>query len=87
MSPKEILSRRDYWKSVALLGLGFMIVFNLISIWFEYGSFDFEAFYKDKIENKWFRFILAQLASSLIYGMIIAYGQIRSKLKRENQEN
>ncbi|MDT0645382.1 hypothetical protein RM545_01665 [Zunongwangia sp. F260] len=89
MGFKSIVSQRKYWKSVVVLGLIFAILYNLISILFEYGGFAFENYYNDHIAgDKLLRYILAQLGAALFYGVIVAYGQFRSKEKREeNSDN
>lgn len=88
MSFKSIVSQKKYWRSVVILGLIFAVLYNLISILFEYGGFAFEAYYSDYIAGgKWPRYVLAQLGAALFYGLIVSYGQFRSKEKREENSN
>ena len=89
MSFKSIVSQKKYWKSVVVLGIIFAVLYNLISILFEYGGFAFEAYYNDYISGeKWMRYVIAQLGAALFYGLIVSYGQFKSKEKRkENSTN
>lgn len=84
MSFKSIVSQKKFWRSVVLLGLGFLVVYDIISIFFEYGGFHISEFIADKTgEGKLVRFVFGQILSGLAYGFIISYGQFRSRAKQE----
>ena len=84
MKFKEIIALKSFWKSVVLLGVGFLIVYNLVSMLFEYGSLNFDAFFTERTENgKLFRFILGQILAAFAYGFIIAFGQFRMRGKKD----
>ncbi len=83
MSPKDFLRKKSFWKSVFWLGLSFIIVYNIISMLFEYGGFHFSEFISERTEKgSWLRFILAQLMGGFIYGFILAFGQFHVKQKK-----
>ena len=84
MKFKEMISQRAFWKSVLFLGLGFLIVYDIISMLFEYGGFHFEAYFTERTEDgKLFRFILGQLLAAFAYGFIISFGQFRGRQKKD----
>ncbi len=88
MAFKKIINDRAFWKSVVLLGLAFALIFQFISMLFDYGGIDFGAFYEDKLSgDNWIRFIIGMLVAAFIYGFIISYGQFISKIKRDKREN
>lgn len=88
MAFKKIVTDKAFWKSVVYLGLIFAVIYQLITMLFDYGGFDFSAFYEDKLEgNKWIRFAIGTLIAAFIYGFIISYGQFITRIKRERREN
>lgn len=84
MKFKSIISQRSFWKSVFWLGLSFLVLYNVISIFFEYGEFAVETFFEERTEDgKLVRFVIGQLLASFLYGFILAFGQFRSKEKKD----
>ena len=84
MKLKEIVSLRSFWKSVFWLGLSFLVLYNVISMLFEYGGFAFEEYFQERTENgKIVRFIIAQALAAFFYGFILSFGQFRGKEKKE----
>ena len=84
MKLKEIVSLRSFWKSVFWLGLSFLVLYNIISMLFEYGGFVFETYFQERTEDgKLFRFLLAQLLAAFLYDFILSFGQFRGKEKKE----
>lgn len=81
---KSIISQKAFWKSVFWLGLSFLILYNVITMLFEYGKFDFERFFRERTaDGKLVRFIIGQFLASFLYGFILAFGQFRSKEKKK----
>ena len=79
-----MISKKAFWKSVLLLGVGFLIVYDIVSMLFEYGGFHFEAFFTERTEDgKLFRFIVGQFLAAFVYGFIISFGQFRGKKNKE----
>ena len=86
MKFKEMISKKAFWKSVLFLGLGFLIVYDIVSMLFEYGGFHFKAYFTERTENgKLFRFILWQFFAAFAYGFIISFGQFRGKNKKDSK--
>lgn len=83
MKFKSIVSKRAFWKSVFWLGLSFLILYNVITIFFEYDEFDFVRFFEERTDDgKLIRFIIGQLLAAFLYGFILAFGQFRGKEKK-----
>ncbi len=83
MDVKATLKKRSFWRSVLWLGLSFLVIYNFISLFFEYGGLDFASFYRDKIsDGMWIRFAISQLAGGFIYGFILAFGQFHLNQKK-----
>lgn len=87
MKFKTIVKTKNFWPSVFLLAVAFLVIYHGIDI-FNY-DFDFSAYYEAKIANgRILRFIVANLASGFVYGFVVAFLQFRGKLKRaeKNQQ-
>lgn len=88
MGFKKIVRDRAFWKSVFFLGLIFAIIYQFISMLFDYGGLDFSSFYEDKLGgSRWIRFAIGTLLAAFVYGFIVSYGQFLSKIKKERREN
>ncbi|WP_300441220.1 hypothetical protein [Christiangramia sp.] len=84
MKFKSIISQRSFWKSVVWLGLSFLVLYNVITIFFEYGEFAFTTFFEERTaDGKWIRFIIGQLLAAFLYGFILAFGQFQTRQKKE----
>ncbi|AVR45505.1 hypothetical protein C7S20_09615 [Christiangramia fulva] len=83
MKAKAFLKMKAFWKSVLWLGLAFILIYNFITMMFDYGGFHFAQFFQDRTENgNWLRFVLAQLMGGFLYGFILAFGQFHVKQKK-----
>lgn len=87
MAFKKIVQDKTFWRSVILLGLAFAVIYQFVSMLFDYGGIDLNAFYQDKLAgDNWIRFTIGLLVAAFIYGFIISYGQFVSKIKRDKRE-
>lgn len=85
MSFKEMVSQKSFWKSVVILGISFLIIYDLVSMLFEYGGFKVSTYFRERTEDgKLFRFILGQFVAAFAYGFIISFGQFRKKQKEDS---
>ena len=50
MQFKSIVSQKAFWKSVFWLGLSFLVLYNVITILFEYGEFAFALSSKKELQ-------------------------------------
>lgn len=79
---KKIITLKSYWKSVLGLSVAFIVVYNLIMAAFD--GFNFTALITKATEEP-LRFLIANVLSGLLYGMIIAYFQFSKKLKEQQR--
>ncbi len=87
MAFKKIMQDKTFWRSVGILGLAFAIIYQFVSMLFDYGGIDLNAFYEDKLAgDNWIRFTIGLLVAAFIYGFIISYGQFVSKIKRDKRK-
>ena len=71
---RSIFFSKRYWVSVALLGLGFVVLFSVVEHFMEYGGLAFEIFIQEKLmDGRWIRFVISRLVGGIAYGMIMAY--------------
>ncbi len=79
---KQIISSKKYWRSVLLLGVGFMIVFSIAEHLMQYGGLAYETFRAEKINNGlWVRYATSRIVGGFLYGMILGYYFELRKLK------
>lgn len=76
------MTLKSYWKSVLGLSVAFIVVYNLIMAVFD--GFSFAALITKATEEP-LRFLIANVLSGLLYGMIIAYFQFSKKLKEQQR--
>lgn len=87
MTLKKIMKMPTFWKSVGMLGILFIIIYNIINLGFSYG-FDTSAFVEENLKPPYLlRFILANVIGGLLYGFIMTYFKFKSKLKEEEKRN
>ena len=84
MKFKEIMSRKKYWKSVAILGFLFVLIYNIVMMVIDYGGLAFKEYYQDRMaDGKMITFVVGQVLGMIVYGMIVSYGQFRRKEKEQ----
>ena len=87
MGFKKVVNTKGFWKSVLGMGLGFIIVYHIITMLFAFGGFQFSHYFDLNLtEDRWARFVFGSILSGFIYGFIITYGQFSIKLKREERD-
>jgi di/tricarboxylate transporter len=71
MSFKEKIKSKGFWKAVILFSVIYLIVGELLTLWWDYG-FDFEAFNKKHFfENNFFQFAVSQILVGFIVGFVV----------------
>ena len=84
MKFKEIMSSKKYWKSVAILGFLFVLIYNIVMMVIDYGGLSFKEYYQDRMaDGKMITFVVGQVLGMIVYGMIVSYGQFRRKEKEQ----
>jgi hypothetical protein len=87
MAFKKIVKNKAFWRSVAFMAIAFAIVYHIITMLFEFGGFNFSAFFDEKIAGlRWIRLVVGTILSSFVYGFIVSYGLFIAKLKKEDRE-
>ncbi len=87
MNFKKVVQAKGFWKSVIGMGVGFIIVYHIITMLFAFGGFQFSEYFKLNLsEDRWFKFVFGSLLTGFIYGFIITYGQFSVKLKKEERD-
>ncbi len=88
MNFKKTVQTKGFWKSVAGMGIAFIIVYHIITMLFAYGGFEFSEYLEFNLtEERWMRFVLGSILSGFIYGFIITFGQFSIKQKKEEREH
>lgn len=88
MAFKKIINDGRFWKMVILQGLAFALIYQVITMLFDYGGFNFSAYHEDKLSGgRWMKFVAGTLFAAFVYGFIISYGQFRGRIKKEEREN
>ncbi len=83
---KEIISSKEYWKSVLVTGLMFIIIFSLIMVIFQY-SFNLEEFSQQNLKDgKWMRYLISRIIGGLIYGCFMGYVVHRNKAIKDKSK-
>tara|TARA_R100000935_G_C2767278_1_gene136175 strand:- start:76 stop:342 length:267 start_codon:yes stop_codon:yes gene_type:complete len=87
MNFKKTIQTKGFWKSVAGMGIAFVIVYHIITMLFAYGGFEFSKYLEVNLsEEGWMRFVFGSIISGFIYGFIITFGQFSIKQKKEERE-
>ncbi|MDR6302097.1 hypothetical protein [Mesonia maritima] len=87
MNIKKVVNTKGFWKSVIILALAFIVIYNIIDCGFSY-EFDFNQFAQAKLSstNQIIRFIIANIIGGFCYGFVVVFLQFRGKLKREEKK-
>jgi len=87
MNFKNVVNAEGFWKSVAGMGLSFIVVYHIITMLFTFSGFDFSAYFDLNLsEERWMRFVFGSILSGFLYGFIITFGQFSIKQKKEERE-
>lgn len=87
MAFKKIVRDRKFWRSVAVTGIAFVIIYHFIAMLFEHGSFAFAEYFGERFkEGRWLRTLIITLLAGFVYGFLFSYGQFRSQVKKEGRE-
>ena len=87
MNFKKTIQTKGFWKSVAGMGIAFVIVYHIITMLFAFGGFQFSEYFEFNFtEERWMRFVFGSILSGFIYGFIITFGQFSIKQKKEERE-
>jgi len=86
MGFKEVIAVKGFWRSVVILGISFLIIYNGIDLVFSY-DFSLDKFIDEKLSEKLLlRFIVSNILGGFAYGFIVTYLQFRNKMKKEKEK-
>ncbi len=87
MNFKKVVGAKGFWKSVAGMGISFIVVYHIITMLFTFGGFDFNGYFDLNLSSeRWIRFVFGSLLSGFLYGFIITFGQFSIKQKKEERD-
>ena len=68
---QRVISAKGFWRSVSTLALGFIIIYNVIDVWFAY-DFDWSLYAENRFaEDNLLRFFVANIMSGFAIGAIV----------------
>jgi NhaP-type Na+/H+ or K+/H+ antiporter len=83
---QKVISAKGFWRSVSILALGFIFIYNVIDVWFAYdfdwGKYADNRFAKDNL----LRFFVANIMSGFVYGFVVTFLKFRGNLKKNETE-
>ena len=83
---QKVISAKGFWRSVITLALGFIVIYNLIDMWFGY-DFDFSLFVEKRFsKDNLLRFFVANIMSGFVYGFVVTFLKFRGKIKKNESQ-
>lgn len=83
---QRVISAKGFWRSVSTLALGFIIIYNVIDVWFAY-DFDWSLYAKNRFaEDNLLRFFVANIMSGFVYGFVVTFLKFRGNIKKNDAE-
>lgn len=81
---QRVISTKGFWRSVTSLALGFIIIYNVIDVWFGY-DFDWELYAENRFaEDNLLRFFVANIMSGFVYGFVVTFLKFRGNIKKND---
>lgn len=83
---QKVISAIGFWRSVITLAIGFIVIYNLIDIWFGY-DFDLSLFVEKRFsKDNLLRFFVANIMSGFVYGFVVTFLKFRGKIKKNESQ-
>lgn len=83
---QRVISAKGFWRSVSTLALGFIIIYNVIDVWFAY-DFDWSLYAENRFaEDNLLRFFVANIMSGFVYGFVVTFLKFRGNFKKNDAE-
>ena len=83
---QKVISSKGFWKSVVSLAIGFILIYNLVDVWFSY-DFDFGLWVEKRLaKDNLLRFFVANIMSGFVYGFVVTFLKFRGKIKQVEQK-
>ncbi|WP_127844816.1 hypothetical protein [Psychroflexus aestuariivivens] len=79
---QKVISSNGFWKSVISLAIGFILIYNLVDVWFSF-DFEFGLWAEERLaEDYLLRFFVANIMSGFVYGFVVTFLKFRGKIKK-----
>ncbi|PKG41168.1 hypothetical protein [Psychroflexus sp. MES1-P1E] len=83
---QKVISAIGFWRSVITLAIGFIVIYNLIDMWFGY-DFDLSLFVEKRFsKDNLLRFFVANIMSGFVYGFVVTFLKFRGKIKKNESQ-
>jgi NhaP-type Na+/H+ or K+/H+ antiporter len=83
---QKVISAIGFWRSVITLAIGFIVIYNLIDMWFGY-DFDLSLFIEKRFsKDNLLRFFVANIMSGFVYGFVVTFLKFRGKIKKNESQ-
>jgi len=80
----KIISAKGFWVDVVKLAAVFILIYNVVDIWLNYG-FDMALYAETKFQtDKLLRFFVANILSGFVYGFVVSFFKFRKRIKNES---
>lgn len=83
---QKVISANGFWRSVIVLALGFMFIYNIIDLWMAY-DFDWELYVEKRFaKDNLLRFFVANIMSGFVYGFVVTFLKYRGNIKKNDEK-
>jgi NhaP-type Na+/H+ or K+/H+ antiporter len=83
---QKVISATGFWRSVITLAIGFIVIYNLIDVWFGY-DFELSVFVEKRFsKDNLLRFFVANIMSGFVYGFVVTFLKFRGKIKKNESQ-
>lgn len=83
---QRVISAKGFWRSVTSLALGFIIIYNVIDVWFGY-DFNWALYAENRFAaDNLLRFFVANIMSGFVYGFVVTFLKFRGNFKKNDSK-
>lgn len=84
---QRVISTKGFWRSVTILAIGFIFIYNIVDLWFAY-DFEWSAYFENRLSKEnLLRFFVANIMSGFVYGFVVTYLKFRGNIKKNDAKN
>ncbi|MBZ9627646.1 hypothetical protein LB450_05990 [Psychroflexus sp. CAK1W] len=83
---QRVISTKGFWRSVTILAIGFIFIYNIVDLWFAY-DFEWSAYFENRLsQENLLRFFVANIMSGFVYGFVVTYLKFRGNIKKNDAQ-
>lgn len=83
---QRVISAKGFWRSVIVLAIGFIFIYNIVDVWFAY-DFNWGLYIENRLsEDNLLRFFVANILSGFVYGFVVTYLKFRGNIKKSDAQ-